>query len=394
MNFDYNSQKRLNGMLVAKFISDTGSWISFVLLLLYTNEVAISKAQSLSLVFAFRILMPLMLTPALTKFVDRFPSGKWLFACDFLAAIITISIPYFHSIIVTAIIAGILSTVTSIHFSAFNRLLKAYTIKENIKTSILRQSLLEGLSLLGGTSIAGVIGSHWSFKLGFAMDSISFLISGIIVLVIFNKYKFKKVDLDLVKEKKMNLFNVLSIQTIPWLLLISTFAAICFGLRDTTLIQLVVNELGMQNKTYAIIVAIGGIGGIFGNIFANRISLNKSYSGLVLVFIVIAVLYLGISNTKSKIFLYSITFFLGITEACYYYFRSHIFFSITPENHLAKTAGLFKVFNATARSSGMLIFGLGFSNLSPSNQFVIFSWLAIIAAIVTYFAKPNLKELE
>lgn len=394
MEYEQYTRNRLNGMFVAKFISDTGTWISVVLLLLYTNEVAISKAQGISLVFAFRVLMPLVLTPMLTKFVDQFPTGKWLVACDLLAATIAIAIPYSKSIMLTAVVAGTLSTVTSIHFSAFNRLLKAYTPKGNIKASILMQSLLEGFSLLGGTSLAGLIGSQFSFQVGFAMDALSFVASAAVVFFVFSVYKVKNVVMAFNEEKNENIFKILSIRTIPWLLLISTFAAICFGLRDTTLIQLMVNELGMQKTAYALAVAVGGVGGIVGNLIANRISLKKAYSGLVLVFLAIAMLYAGIAYSTSALLLFAIIFMLGMIEACYYYFRSHIFFTITPEDHLARGAGLFKIFNATARSGGVLIIGLGFSFLYPSQQFVLFAVIALIAASVSYFFKPSLKESE
>ncbi|WP_347358622.1 MFS transporter [Bdellovibrio sp.] len=384
-------RNRLNGMLVAKFISDTGTWISVVLILLYTNEVAVVKAQGISLVFALRVLMPLLLTPMLAKFVDRFPTGKWLVACDLLAASIALAIPYSNSVMTTAIVAGTLSTVTAIHFSAFNRLLKAYTPKGKIKASILKQSLLEGISLLGGTSLAGIVGSQFSFKVGFAMDALSFVASAAVVMFVFGFYKVKNVKMAAeVQEEKP--FKILSIRTMPWLLLISTFAAICFGLRDTTLIQLMVNELGMQKGIYAIAVAVGGAGGILGNLFANRISLRKAYAGLVIVFFAIAILYAGIAFSKSALLLFPVTFMLGLIEACYYYFRSHIFFTITPDDHLARGAGLFKIFNATARSGGVLIIGLGFSFLQPSQQFVLFAVIALVAASVSYFFRPSVVE--
>lgn len=388
------AKNRLNGMLVAKFISDMGTWISVVLLLLYTNEVAVVKAQGISLVFALRILMPLALTPVLAKFVDRFPTGKWLIGCDLLAAGIVLCIPYSQSILVTAVVAGTLSTVTAIHFSAFNRLLKTYTPKGKIKSSILKQSLLEGMSLLIGTSLAGIVGSQFGFKIGFAMDALSFISSAILVGIVFQSFKVKNVEISSPDVDFQKKFSILSIRTMPWLLLVSTFAAICFGLRDTTLIQLMVNELGLQKSSYAMAVAVGGMGGILGNLFANRISLKNSYIGLVGVFFAIVVLYAGIAYSKSTFWLFPVVFMLGLVEACYYYFRSHIFFSITPEDHLARGAGLFKIFNATARSGGVLIIGLGFSFLSPSQQFMLFAAVGGIALCMSYFFRPTIQEAE
>lgn len=393
MENEKHIRNRLNGMLVAKFISDTGTWISVVLILLYTNEVAAIKAQGISLVFALRVLMPLVLTPLLAKFVDRFPSGKWLLSCDLLAATIALAIPYSNSVLTTAIIAGTLSTVTAIHFSAFNRLLKAYTPKGKMKASILKQSLLEGISLLGGTSLAGIVASQFGFKVGFAMDAFSFLVSAAIVLFVFGFYKVQNLPIaGVAKALEEKPLKILSIRTMPWLLLISTFAAVCFGLRDTTLIQFMVNELGMQKGTYAVAVAVGGAGGILGNLFANRISLKNAYAGLVVVFFAIAVLYVGIAFSKSVLLLFPVIFMLGWVEACYYYFRSHIFFTITPDDHLARGAGLFKIFNATARSGGVLIVGLGFSFMQPSQQFVLFAIIAWVASGVSYFFKPSVLE--
>lgn len=381
-------------MLVAKFISDTGTWISVVLILLYTNEVAAVKAQGISLVFTLRVLMPLILTPLLARFIDQFPTGKWLVVCDLLAAIIALMIPFTNSVLATAIIGGALSTVTAIHFSAFNRLLKTYTPQGAIKESILRQSLLEGTSLLLGTSLAGIVASQFGFKIGFALDSISFLLSSIIVIWVFSLYKIKinspAVSVNKIAVKPM---NILSISTMPWLLLISTFAAVCFGLRDTTLIQLMVNELGMKKETYAIAIALGGTGGIMGNIFANRLSLKNAYNGLVLVFIGIVIIFIGISYSQSILFLFSLIFMLGFVESSYYYFRSHIFFKVTPDEYLARSAGLFKIFNATARSGGVLIFGLSLSTLQPSQQFIYFAAIASLASGISFFLKPKNKEL-
>lgn len=394
MNSEKCIRNRLNGMLVAKFISDAGTWISVVLLLLYTNEVAISKAQGISLVFACRVLMPLALTPLLAKFVDRFPTGKWLVVCDLLAAAFAFAIPFSKSILVTALVGGTLSTVTAIHFSVFNRLLKAYTPSGYIKTSILKQSLLEGISLLVGTSVAAIVGSQFSFQAGFSLDSFSFILSAAIVFSVFSIYKVKNVVVAADEQLGESPLKVLSIPTMPWLLLISTFAAFCFGLRDTTLIQLIVNELGMQRSIYALAVAVGGVGGIVGNLYANRISLKRSYSGLIWVFVMVTILYLGISYSASSLFLFPVIFLLGVTEACYYYFRSHIFFTITPEDHLARGAGLFKIFNATSRSSGVLIVGLCFSFLQPSQQFVLFASIGVFAAAVAYFFRPSLKEVK
>lgn len=382
---------RLHGMLISKFISDTGTWISFVLILLYTNELAISKAQGISLVFAFRILMPLILTPLSAKFVDRYPSGKWLVVCDLCAALIACMIPYSHSVMATALIAGTLSTITALHFSAFNRLLKTYTPAGQIKSSILKQSLLEGLSLLLGTSVAGIIGSQVGFKMGFALDSLSFVVSSLIVAFVFFKYRVKNNHLFSPTETTRKSFPIFSIQTMPWLLMISTLAAICFGLRDTTLIQLMVNELGLSKSTYATGVAIGGVGGIVGNILAHRISLQKAYHGLIGVFVALVALYFCIACSNSILCLFAVIFMLGLTEACYYYFRSHIFFTITPENQLAQGSGFFKIFNATARSGGVLIVGLGFSFLAPSQQFGLFAGVAALAFILAYLFRPLKK---
>jgi hypothetical protein len=103
------ARSRLHSMLTAKFISDTGSWLSTVLILLYTNEIAVAKAQAISSVFIVRLLMPLILTPWIAKFVDRSPSGRWLVICDLMAAAMTITIPFFHLNWATALIAGTLS---------------------------------------------------------------------------------------------------------------------------------------------------------------------------------------------------------------------------------------------------------------------------------------------
>lgn len=385
----YTKPMRLKTMYTAKFISDTGSWLSTVLVLLYTNEVAIAKAQAISSVFIVRLLMPLILTPRIAKFVDRSPSGRWLVICDLMAAAVTLSIPFFHLNWATALIAGTLSTITATHFSVFNRLLKIYTPKDGIKQSILKQSLLEGLSLLLGTSLAGIIGAYFTFKVGFSIDATTFLISASLILWNFSKYKVQILSVNQSTEAKIETNGFLSLVNMPWLLLISTLAAVLLGVRDSTLIQLIVNEFSLNKSIYAGTIALSGIGGILGNFSANKVSLKKTYLGIVLVFTFSTFIFVGIATAHSLIWLYTLVFSLGFIEACYYYFRSHIFFTITPDRYTARGAGLFKIFNASARSSGILIFGYFLPTLRPSQQFLILSILSIFAALISYLIRPN-----
>lgn len=379
--------KRLNAIFTAKFISDVGSWIHTVLLLLYANEVSVNKAVGISLVFSVKILMPLLLTPFLARCIDRHISCLWLLVCDLIAAAFTLSIPQNDSLIVTAFLAGGLSTTTAIHFSAFNKLMKILSPETGMKSSILKQSLLEGSALLLGTGTAALIGATMSFKVGFAIDSISFLISMIIVGYTF--YRFRNSNYQTIDNVSPgNLWQVLQIPTVPWLLAVSTFAAICFGLRDTTLIQLMVNELHLSKSHYAFAITISGTGGILGNFLASRFSLTQAYRGLMLVFPVLGLVFVGIADSGIH-GIFPLLFILGLTEAFYFYFRSHVFFTIVPSHQLAQGAGLFKIFNATSRSAGPLIFGFLFTKYASSFQFLIFAGIALSAAIAIWLFKPK-----
>lgn len=384
-----NKKLRLHWMLIAKFLSDTGSWISSVLVLLYTNEIAENKSFAISLVFIFKLLMPLIFTPLLAKLVDKRTNYWWLIFCDILAASLTVLIPYTSNTIVTATTVGTLSTITAIHFSVFNKFLKIYTPHEKIKNSILKQALLEGLSILTGTSIAAIIGVLFSFKIGFCIDAFSFVISATLVLIVFSKYKLKMphhLNTPISENFAKAFFQI---NSMAWLILISTFAAILLGVRDSTLIQLIVNELKFEKYIFALSIAFGGIGGILGNLFANKISNKLNHIGLVFVFTFIGALFFFISLLQSSYLILSVVFLIGIVEACYYYFRSNIFFSITPDHFIARGAGIFKIFNASSRSIGIFIFGYFIPKALPSDQFLFLSIFALAASLIAFLLKPK-----
>jgi MFS family permease len=205
-HFKSNNFRRL---FFAQMISQFGDRIHQMALIGLVAERTVHLADpsttaiNLAKLISFTIIPVFVVGPVAGVYVDRWDRRTTLFVCDFLRALLVAMIPlyfiYWESLIPTYIIVFLIFC-----FSRFYVPAKMSIIPDIVESEylLIANSLLTTTGMIAfvlGAALGGFLIDNLGARVGFLWDSITYLVSGILILSM-TKLQFSKINREKIKE--------------------------------------------------------------------------------------------------------------------------------------------------------------------------------------------------
>lgn len=322
---------------VGQIISQLGDRLDQMALIAFVYLRAPGSTLEIAKILSFTIIPVFLIGPLAGVYVDRWNRRRTMFVCDFLRAVLVLIIPLFLFYTKTMLpIYLVIFTVFCV--GRFFVPAKLSIVPDLVKSKdlLIANSLVNITGMIAailGFGISGVLIEWVGAKSGFYLDSLSFLVSGIMIFFIAKKTsgetEFGSVDIKRVSREIVEVIRKSVFQEIKEGILYFVknrhirFAAGVFfilwsvlGAVYTVLITFVQKTLQSATKDLGLLVMFLGIGLFSGSLiygrFGQRLSHYKTiFASLVLSGIMLIVFALGISRYPHFLLAAALSFFLG-----------------------------------------------------------------------------------
>jgi MFS family permease len=330
---------RFRLLFSAQIISDLGNWLDFTALLVLVGYHWELGAGSLALLTVCIGLPGLLLGPITGVFVDRLPLKKVMIISDLCRALIVAGLIFadnFYTVLALVFLKGVCSTFFD---PARQSAIKLVVPKEHLLKANALSQLSVNCSKIIGPSLGSAVLLLATPKIAFLLDSLTYLISMIILLFIKN-LNFKEKD-RVITEKNPNkvktFFNefieglsfILSKKVLLTLILFNGTVFFVVYLFDS-LGVLLAKDMGIKDSFFGIFISIVGVGAMVGAItivkWGGQINQMKILQSIAL-FLGVMLLITGMGGEgylpNSIILWLIIWFFIGFSigsiSVCYGY---------------------------------------------------------------------------
>lgn len=323
----------------SQVISDIGDWIDRIAVLTLVYNINNSSVD-MSFLSIMMLLPSLIFGVFAGKIVDIYNKKRILILGDFLRAILVFLIPFFKEYVF--IIIFIVSTISIFYDTAKSSILPELVEKDRLRQVNSLSSSYSSLMMVLGPSISGFIISKLDIKYCFYIDSLTFLLSMIMIFLIkLYKYGSKK-DVELYQTDKISfieglkyikgnriIFNTLSI---------NTTVGLAAGMLNGLLIMYVYKFLKTDSQGYGVILTFKGLAMILTSLVLYKYLKNVPVD----VIFKLGLIGLGISTTVfplNTLFILAILiqFFNGIFNALYSISRTTIIQENCDNQYLGRT---------------------------------------------------------
>jgi MFS family permease len=147
---------------------------------------ATGSVVDVGLTFAATALPNILLGPLAGALVDRWDRRLTMVACDLIRAVLVLSVPFVIQVHVTLVylLAFVIATITLLFRPAKTAIIPDIVEERDLVPANSASSFADGVADLVGLPLAGVVvASLGSLELAFAVDSATYLVSGILIAV-------------------------------------------------------------------------------------------------------------------------------------------------------------------------------------------------------------------
>lgn len=320
------------------------------------------------------------------KKIVRISGRKGVVLSDLLRFIVVLVLPLSfwlmgHIHLLTLVIIEILNAALSSIFNVSTVVMLKIHVKPYQLEKINRQKEIAlQVSLVLGSVLSGVIIFYLSIYLAIFINSITFLLSALLISTIQNK-EISEEDSDILSKPlihspfKLDRFYGILISAT----LLISLPAILF---DTTMTELTKKQLGGDASMYAMLEASYAVGafltGYLGNYFRSQLSSHIHF--LLLALAILSTSMAFISHFYSAILLCIGLGYSGIILKVYYQTVLQI---ITPTQHIASAQGLIQFIQNLFSFLGFI--ALGLLALYCSNQTIILSTGCLTILLTVFY---------
>ncbi|SNX52992.1 MFS transporter [Thermoanaerobacterium sp. RBIITD] len=323
----------------SQVISDIGDWIDRIAVLTLVYNINNSSVD-MSFLSIMMLLPSLIFGVFAGKIVDIHNKKKILILGDFLRSILVFLIPFFKEYVF--IIIFIVSTISIFYDTAKSSILPELVKKDRLRQVNSLSSSYSSLMMVLGPSISGFIISKFDIKYCFYIDSLTFLLSMIMIFLIkLYKYEFKK-DVELYRTEKISFIEGLKYingnRIIFNTLAINTIVGLAAGMLNGLLIMYVYKFLKTDSQGYGSILTFKGLAMILTSLVLYKYLKNVSMDAI----FKLGLIGLGISTTVfplNTLFILAILiqFFNGMFNALYSISRTTIIQENCDKQYLGRT---------------------------------------------------------
>ncbi|QIB27910.1 MFS transporter [Caloranaerobacter azorensis] len=255
-----NKNRNIVFFISSQVISDIGNWIDRIAVLTLVYNINKSPVD-MSFLSVMMLLPSIVFGAFVGKIVDIHSKKRILILGDFIRAILVFIIPFFKEYVFSIILA--ISSVSIFYDTARSSMLPELVEKKELKQINSLSSSFSSLMMVIGPSLAGAIISRFKIEYCFYIDSLTFLISMIMVYMIksskceiqeitklhqTDKISFVK-GLEYIKSNNI-IYNVLVINTI---------VGLAAGMLNGLLIMYVYEFLKTGSQGYGTILTFKGL---------------------------------------------------------------------------------------------------------------------------------------
>src|SRR5215211_3176362 len=179
-------QRNFGLLWSAGLISMIGDWVLFISLPIYTYNLTQSTLAT-GIMFMVGTLPRILLGSLAGVYVDRWDRQRTMVVADLSRAVLILLLLFVRSaewIWIVYLVAFIESIVSQFFGPAENALLPQLVDKSQLVTANSLNSLNNNLARLAGPALGGVMLGTFGFQNVVWIDSVSFLISGIMIALI------------------------------------------------------------------------------------------------------------------------------------------------------------------------------------------------------------------
>ena len=274
MNFALlRTHPRFRRLWLADLLSQTGSQVSSIALLIVVFRLRSSTAEVAGLVFCQTIPAVIFGLYA-GAIIDRFPKKPLLVGADLVRALTVASIPLVSDLWAIYLLGFLTATATAVFAPARQAVIPELVEEESRVNANALSSLTFGVMLFLGPGIGGAIAGFWSVSAAFYIDSATFICSAIFLSGIAISHRapeHKSTLRTLTKDIGAGMQYVWSHNVIAFVFFLLFIGNVSLGFWFPVLPSFNAEYLHGNNFTFGLIYSAFGLGSLLGGPLAPTI---------------------------------------------------------------------------------------------------------------------------
>lgn len=377
---------------LARTLSRVGDNFSLVAIAVYAMKLPNPEAAMSVLLISQ--LLPQLMSPIFGSLVDKRNPKNVMIFCDFMRTIAFMALFIFNN---SLFLASLLILVSSLFSSIFNPasrvILPSLLSKEDIikGNSLLSIGANAGIAI--GPILAGILAVRTDFKYLFIVNSLSFLVSGILIYFVYGN--FVKVDLIKPVNVKSDILEVVKYKEFKYvafnLFIVAFFGSICHA----SLIFYNTEYLKGNAYTFGLLTSSYGLGMIFFPILL--MFFKKELNPLTI--ITVAIIMLSISTSLMAvipvvIFAVVMRFLMGGGNGILNIANDSLIQINVDKRDIGKVFGNIFFFPALSSIIALIINPFLLNKYKSGDIYMISGLLTIISLIPIISSEKNFKNIR
>lgn len=385
-------------LFLAQVISLIGTGVTTIALALLAWELAKDEAgQVLGIALSLKMLAYVFFTPIITAYVYKLPRRIWLVILDIIRATIVLYLPFVTQVWEIYLLLFLINLCSS-GFTPVYQATISDIIKDELayKKALSYSRLAYDLEQLLSPSFAAVLLLFISFSTIFILNSITFIISAILIFICTIP-NIKRIPLQTTIKERV-FFGVsayLKTPRLKALFFLYMSVSLASAMMITNTVVYVGEYLQRTESSVAIAMAFSGFGSMLVALILPKF-LNKIQLRIIVLFgslILIIGLFLASFNLSWQYFLI-LWFILGVGLSLIQVPAGLLIrISCKEEDSINYFSANFSLSHLCWMFSYIIAGVLGVK-FGLENTFLLFSFLALISTLIAYKIYPNPDELE
>src|SRR5919108_5528456 len=262
----------------AGLISMIGDWVLFIALPIYTYNLTHSSLAT-GIMFMAGTLPRIVLGSVAGVFVDRWDRQRTMVIADLsraLLLLLLLSVRSSESIWIVYVVAFLQATISQFFGPAENALLPQLVDQKHLVAANSLNALNNNLARLGGPALGGLLLGSFGFRNVVFIDSLSFLISGLMIALIIQPASHLESEPlgsqpHAWREWLSGLRYIWGNPVVSVIFLVIGISAIAEGLFNVSFVIFVRQNLGGGALEFGWLTSAQAIGGLIGGLLIGRL---------------------------------------------------------------------------------------------------------------------------
>lgn len=378
---------------IGSIISNIGNRIHFIALMVYVYNIT-GKALNLGLLMIIMSIPNFLLSPVMGVLADRMDKRKLMIASDIARFALVLLFPFTRNIWQIYVLAFLIGAANSAFYPSSFSLIPMIVKKKNLLTANSLNVTTQNIVAIIGPAGGGLIVGFWGTTPAFFLNSITFLISA--VMIAFIKKPERAVETppekvgvsgrsSYLSDFKEGMSFLLNDKMMKYIIFVFAVLILVTSGLNPLFIVLTKEVLGRGEVAFGYLISALGVGGIVGGFFYGLIGQRFSRVAIIinlLFFDALVVIALGI-NTNYYVALGLFAVF-GIIGTIFHINVMTLLQEYIPEDKMGRSMGVFSVMFDPLSMISMGIFGYLADFIGTG---LVFIGSGVLEFVATIFAR-------